>query len=127
MTKTGFLLTGAAAAALALAACTPPAPRHRGADWGEMKVISKLDCPDGQGALRRQSAAADGRTCVYADSSGSEVTLQMVSLEGTDVETALAPLETQLKAELPPRLVKSNGGQGGGDAAQDSRYTERPR
>jgi hypothetical protein len=120
MTKNLFLLAGVAGAALALAACTPPTPRHRGGDWGEMKVISKLECPDSQGALKRQSAAADGRTCVYADSSSSEVTLQMVSLEGTDAETALAPLETQLKAELPPRSAKSDGARGGSDGDKDT-------
>src|SRR5215510_2520855 len=101
-----LVLAGVAVSALATAACTPPTPRHPAGHWGEMKVISKLDCPESQGALRRQSAAADGRTCIYTDDTGAEVTLQMVSLEGVDAETALAPLETQLKTELPPRAAK---------------------
>ncbi|HZZ35279.1 MAG TPA: hypothetical protein VFE03_06105 [Caulobacteraceae bacterium] len=110
-----LVLSGAALSALALAACTPPTPHHPSGHWGEMKVISKLDCPDRQGELRRQTAAADGRTCVYTDEAGAEVTLQMVSLEGTDTETALAPLETQLKAELPARVAKPETADADGD------------
>lgn len=105
MIRSTLLLT---AAAMALGACTPPTPRHSGSShWGsDMKVIAKLDCPESQGDLKRSSAAADGRTCTYADDNGSEVTLQLVSLEGTDAAMALAPLETQLKAEMPPRTEK---------------------
>src|SRR4051812_5703671 len=99
MTKTVILMTTSALAAAALSACTPPTPQHH-RHWrdADMKSISKLDCPDAQGALKRQSAAADGKSCVYGDANGGVVTLQVVSLDGTDPQAALNPLETQLRA-----------------------------
>src|SRR5206468_9832782 len=108
------LLATTAAAALAVSACTPPTPRHHGGWSHDMKSISKLDCPDSQGVLKRQSAATDGKSCVYVDASGSEVTLQLVSLDGTDVKGALAPFETQLRAEMPPRPERAAGPAGNG-------------
>ena len=94
-----LMMSGAGACALALAACTPPHP-HAHAE-ASLKTIAKLDCPDSQGDLTRKSQSADGKTCVYANDSGADVTLQLVALDGQDAKTALAPLETQLKAELP--------------------------
>jgi len=86
------LMAGAAVVAAALAGCKPPTPP---------RVVSALDCPGGQGDLTRQSAAADGKTCVYATDGGDQVTLQLVSLDGKDPGAVLGPVETQLKTELP--------------------------
>ncbi len=91
------LLTSSGLIALSLAACAPPHPHGK----GPRKVISTLDCPDTQGDLTRKSAATDGNSCVYATEGGDQVTLQLIALDGKDPHTALAPLETQLKSELP--------------------------
>src|ERR1700678_308419 len=87
-------LTGAA---LALAGCHPPHP-HAAVP---LQAVSALDCPDTQGDLTRKSAAADGKTCVYASEAGDQVTLQIVSFSGGDAHAALAPIEDQLKTEVP--------------------------
>ena len=113
MKPTIYVLAGVGASALALAACTPPHPHHH-AD-AMLKTISTLDCPDSQGDLTRKSQSADGKTCVYANDSGADVTLQLVALNGQDAKTALAPLEAQLKSELPPSAdtkadTKADGG-----------------
>ena len=95
-----LMLSGVGACALMLGACTPPHPHHH-AD-ATLKTIATLDCPDSQGDLTRKSQSSDGKTCVYASGAGGSVTMQLVALNGQDAKTALAPLETQLKAELPP-------------------------
>lgn len=86
-----------AGAALALAGCHPPHP-HAAAP---LRAVSSLDCPDTQGDLTRKSAAADGKTCVYATEAGDQVTLQVVALNGGDTRAALQPIEAQLKTEVP--------------------------
>jgi hypothetical protein len=93
------VLGGAAAggAALALGGCHPPHPHAPAA----LRAVSSLDCPDTQGDLTRKSLAADGKSCIYATESGDQVTLQIVSLTGSDARTALAPIEAQLKTEVP--------------------------
>jgi hypothetical protein len=85
------------AAAFALAACYPPHPHPR----PPLRAISVLDCPPTQGDLGRKSAAADGKTCAYADDNGDQVTLQLVSLTGGDLHASLAPIEAQMAAEVP--------------------------
>ncbi|MBA3810984.1 MAG: hypothetical protein H0X27_04940 [Caulobacteraceae bacterium] len=97
MTRVAVLLAGAT---LAVTACSPPHPRHEAA---ALKSVSSLDCPESQGDLTRKSAASDGKSCLYADDAGAEVTLQLISLDGMDPKVALAPLENQLRGELPPR------------------------
>jgi hypothetical protein len=87
----------ALAAALGLSACNPPHPHPQAA----LRTVSSLDCPETQGDLTRKSAAADGKSCVYATDGGDQLTLQLVSLDGKDARTALAPIEASLKAELP--------------------------
>jgi len=109
------LIAAAAAggAALALAACAPPHPHH----WmhGAMRTISTLDCPDHQGDMTRTGAAADGKTCNYVDNSGSQITLQLISLDNDDAHAALAPLETRLRAELPTTTADVASAKGSGD------------
>jgi hypothetical protein len=93
-------------AALMLAACSFPHPHH----WNDaaLKTISSLNCPDGEGDLMRKSAASDGKTCLYGDDAGDEVTLQLIDLSGGDAKTALAPLEAQLKAEMPATTASAD-------------------
>ena len=108
MTRFGFTALGVGAAALGLAACTPPHPHHH--TEAALKTIAALDCPATQGDLTRKSAAADGKSCLYGDDQGGEVTLQLIDLAGQDPAAALAPLETQLKAEMPAVAAKPGAG-----------------
>ena len=92
-------LLAAGCAVLALAACDhPDAARQRQAR--ALKVISKLDCPETQGHLKRVSVAADGLSCAYT-TDGVEVTLQLVRLEGGNAVKGLAPIESELRALMP--------------------------
>ena len=92
-------LLAAGCAALALAACDhPDAARQHQAR--ALKVISKLDCPQTQGRLKRTSVSADGLTCDYAVD-GVEVSLKLVKLEGGNAVAALSPIEAALRAEMP--------------------------
>ena len=103
-------IAGLAGAALALAACHPPHPHAA----GPLRTISALDCPDTQGDLTRKSAAADGKSCVYATESGDQVTLQVVGLNGGDARAALAPIEAQFKSEIPAATTASASAKGAG-------------
>jgi hypothetical protein len=103
-----ILAAGVSGATLALAACYPPHPHHEAAT--PLKVVARLDCPDSQGDLSLKSQTGDGKSCAYGDSSGALVNLQLISLASTDARTALAPLEADLRSELP-------SAQGGAGAA----------
>jgi hypothetical protein len=94
-----LFLAGLGLAGLGLAGCNPPHPHFSAKS--PPRLISTLDCPDNQGDLTRKSAAPDGKSCVYAGENGDEVTLRLISLEGKDVRGALAPIEADLKAEVP--------------------------
>lgn len=96
-TSVALTLITAAGVAVLLAGCHPPHPHAAAA----LRVVSSLDCPDTQGDLTRKSATADGKTCVYATEEGDQVTLQVVSLNGGDARSALAPIEASLKSEVP--------------------------
>ncbi|MDO9224279.1 MAG: hypothetical protein Q7U20_11285 [Caulobacter sp.] len=100
-------LLAAGCAVLALAACDhPDAARQRQAS--AVKVISKLDCPETQGHLKRVGAAADGLSCDYA-ADGVEVTLKLVKLEGGDAAKALGPIEADLRTLMPaPRPTEAD-------------------
>jgi hypothetical protein len=95
-----IMVAGAAVGAVWLSGCTPPHPHHFA---NALRTIDSLDCPDSEGDLTRKSQSSDGKTCVYADGADAVVTLQLVSLNGGDTKTALAPIEDDLKAELPPQ------------------------
>jgi hypothetical protein len=101
-------ITLASGAALALAACAPPHPHaHTGSS---LRTIVRLDCPASQGDLKRKNAATDGSSCDYASDAGAQVTLRLINLDGQDAKTALAPLESSLRAELPsPRGDSADG------------------
>ena len=92
-------LLAAGCAVLALAACDhPDAARQREAR--ALKVISKLDCPQTQGRLKRVSLAPDGLSCGYG-ADGVEVTMTLVKLEGGDAAKVLSPIEADLRALMP--------------------------
>jgi hypothetical protein len=86
------------AAATALSACYRP---FMYGGHGPYRTLTALTCPDSQGELTRKSIAADGKSCDYTAPDGASVTLQLVSLNGADINTALAPLESKLRAEAP--------------------------
>jgi len=96
-----LLATGAAL--LTLGACQREVRIEKTFDHedGVMRTISKLDCPENQGELKRISAAPDGLTCAYA-ADGAEVTLRLVSLANGDAKAALDPIEAELKGLIPP-------------------------
>ena len=92
-------LLAAGCAVLALAACDhPDAGRQR--QMRALKVVSKLDCPETQGHLKRTAVAADGLSCDYG-ADGVEVTLKLVKLEGGNAVAALSPIEADLRALMP--------------------------
>lgn len=93
-----ILVISAAGAALALAGCSPRwfHDHHRA-----YRTVSSLDCPDSVGALNRKDASADGKSCDYNGPDGEVVSLQLITLQGSDANTALAPLEAKLRGEAP--------------------------
>ncbi len=82
------LLLLAAASLLPLAACSGGAKAPRAA----------LDCPAGQGELKRTAQAADGKSCTYTTAGGDEVILRLVPVTGGAYAT-LDKLEANLLAE----------------------------
>lgn len=69
---------------------------------GVLRVVDTLQCPQTLGVLTRKGSASEhGTVCTYNGPKGAEVVLNLVSLRGTDVTTALKSFETQLSASLP--------------------------
>lgn len=93
--KTAVLIVAAAAG---LAACAPPLVNRA---HQRLKPISRLDCPDSEGALTRSSQAADGSSCVYSGPNGSTVQLKLTPVSGAP-EAVILPLEAQIRSEAPP-------------------------
>lgn len=84
---------------------------------GVLKVVDSLQCPQDQGVLiRKGSASADGRSCVYSGPRGAEVTLHLVSLDGRSSQAALKPFETSLSSSLPEALAKAEASKARADA-----------
>jgi hypothetical protein len=110
--RTILIVSGAT---LALAACHPPYFHHRGHD--AYKTVTALDCPPAQGDLSRKSVSPDGKSCDYTSGDGSAVTLRLVSLTGTTADSALSPLETSLRAEVP--ATDTGDGKGPGEGRVD--------
>ncbi len=91
---------GCGAILLALGACESRSEyRARKAERQALKVVSKLDCPETQGNLKRTAVAADGVSCTYAGD-GSEVTLKLVAVSN-DPGKALEPIEAEVKGLFP--------------------------
>ena len=90
------LMLAAGAAALSLAACD----RNGAPLFGPaaaLKPVSRLNCPQEQGMLKRTGASPDGQTCTYSDGDGTDVALQIVRTSGQDPRQALKPLEASLE------------------------------
>lgn len=105
MRRSTWIALLAATSTLALTAChrseTDKTETFEHPRSGEpIRVISKLDCPEIQGELKRVSVAADGLSCAYAGN-GAEVNLRMISLNAGNAEAALAPIEAELKTLMP--------------------------
>lgn len=81
-----------AASALALTAGACAAPTNTAV------VTGRLDCPLSVGEMTRVSAAADGKSCLYNEPAGAEITLKLMSVTG-GIEPTLAKIEADLKAE----------------------------
>lgn len=91
---------GCGALILTLGACESRTEyRARKAEREALKVVSKLDCPEAQGNLKRTAVAADGLSCDYAGD-GTEVTLRLVAVSN-DPSKALEPIEAQVKGLFP--------------------------
>lgn len=58
-------------------------------------ATGRLDCPTTSGDLTRLSSSADGKTCIYKERDGAEVTLKLVALQG-GLDATLASLEAEL-------------------------------
>ncbi len=89
------LMALAAPAALTLGGCLRHFHHHPYA------TLTALTCPQSAGDLARKSAAADGKSCAYVGPGGDTVTLQLLALNGGNVDAALQPIETSLRAEQP--------------------------
>lgn len=107
-------LVAASALALTAAACSPKTPVARAA----------LDCPPTQGDLTRTSASPDGKACTYVGHGGAEVTLQLVSIQGSP-DATLAAIETTLlanrsAAKAAEATAKSEPSETSADAVKDA-------
>lgn len=84
-----------------------------------LRVIETLQCPDTLGALTRKgSAQAGGTVCTYGGPRGAEVSLHLVSLDGTTPDLALARFENELIAGMPGTAAQMRGAAADADAAQ---------
>ncbi len=91
---------GCGAILLVLGACESRTEyRARKAEREALNVVSKLDCPETQGNLKRTAVAADGASCTYAGE-GSEVVLRLVAVSN-DPAKALEPIEAEVKGLFP--------------------------
>jgi len=99
-------LLGCAGVALALAGCDSNAEmrvKHVSNDGqgGRYAAVERLDCPEQEGDLRLESAAADGRSCLYRTRRGGEVELRVTPLNGQAPEQVLAAVERELEPLVP--------------------------
>jgi hypothetical protein len=104
MIRSTALLT-VAVLALGLTACDREVRIMKKEERVPLKTIARLDCPEAQGDLKRISAAADGKACVYSARNGTDVSLRLIAVNG-DEDAALAPIETELRAIVPPPAPK---------------------
>lgn len=84
-----------------------------------LRVIETLQCPDTVGALTRKgSAQAGGTVCTYGGPRGAEVSLHLVSLDGTTPDAALARFENELIAGMPGTAAQMRGAAADAEAAR---------
>lgn len=90
-----------------------------GEDRAVLRVIDTLQCPDTIGALTRKGSAQDGgKVCTYGGPRGAEVSLHLVSLDGTTPNDALTVFENQLTASMPATAERMRGAAADADAAR---------
>jgi len=95
----------------------------RSSDDGEgraaLRVIDTLQCPDTVGALTRKgSAQAGGTVCTYGGPRGAEVSLHLVSLNGTTVDGTLEKFEDQLTGSMPDTAAQMRSAEADAAAAR---------
>ncbi len=78
--------------------------RARKAEREALKVVSKLDCPETQGNLKRTAVSPDGLSCTYAGDE-AEVVLRLVAVSN-DPARALEPIEAEVKGLFPASLAE---------------------
>ncbi len=71
-------------------------------DRTALKTLTALTCPETEGDLTRTAQAADGKSCDYSGRNDETVKLTLTPLNGGTAQAALAPVETELKALMPP-------------------------
>lgn len=96
----------------ALGACEGPSVKvGRSADaetGGRLRVVDALSCPEHQGPLTRIRTAPDGLSCIYSGPRASEVELRLIRVSaGSDVESALSPLDAEVAALMPHTAEKA--------------------
>jgi hypothetical protein len=104
-----LVMASIAGAGLLLAACEPTIEVKTDGDatlaavggGGDLKTISRLECPERENKLRRTAAAADGRACTYAGADGEEIRLQLVTLDGRATTEVLQPFRAEADNLLP--------------------------
>jgi hypothetical protein len=99
MNRIVLLAAGCCALAFVTGCESREAYRAKRAEREAVKTISKLDCPESQGDLKRVSIAPDGKSCSYGGPD-VEVTLQLLSFTGPPAD-ALGPIEAELRAIMP--------------------------
>ena len=104
-----LLFLAASALALSAAACAPTT---------KADLRTALDCPANQGDLTRTGKAADGKTCTYRSSEGTEVSLQLVAVKGDPTATLQA-----IEDQIAPATVSSaaTAAEGASDAAETAK------
>lgn len=79
---------------------------------GVLKVIDTLQCPQTMGVLTRKgSAQAEGTVCTYVGPRGAEVTLHLITLDGTPVDDVLKKFEDRLTRDMPSAAEAIANGQ----------------
>lgn len=83
--------------AVSLLALGASACSHR--DTHSAAATGRLDCPIESGALKRVSAAPDGKSCEYEIADGAQVSLKLMPVDASGASGLLSRLEADLKAE----------------------------
>ncbi|WP_417231540.1 methyltransferase type 11 [Brevundimonas sp.] len=103
---------------------------HTGQDGphGVLKVVDALQCPQTMGSLTRKGTAhAGGSVCTYVGAKGAEVSLHLIQLDGTSVDSVLEAFQTRLSQEMPLTIARlraaeetaaAEAARADGDAAQ---------
>ena len=92
-----------------LAACHPKRDGGVGFAHRPFTVGAVLVCPDQVKALTRETQAPDGQSCTYKASTGEEVQLLRLSLNGQTPQDRLTSLDKTLRTDVPAAVGTANG------------------